>query len=212
MSINDIVDSIKNRYSNRKEYKLTPDFGGPIINFTEDCLTKEEKMENKLANKYIKQSKINYKVTFVIYKNLKNNHDINIKIDLLFNSYNDIDTIYDFNLEKDNITNNTEYLNEISYEIDHITNFVLNIKIDISEIKKIFIETFTDRLKKYEINNTIRLLEKYKYLDKNNISDIINIIDSNRAYTNYLEYKNAIFKLIIKYFKQYLNKIKDIME
>ena len=206
MIIYDITNLIQNKYGNHKEYKQTFNFDSSEISFIEDCLTKEEKMENKLINKDIKQSKIYYKIIFFIGEGSENDYDINFRIVLLINNDDDIDIdiIYHFDWEKNITKNITEYLNEISYRIDYITNFVLNIKIDISEIKKIFIETFADRFEKSEIDNAIRLLEKYKYLDKNNAPDIINIIDGYRAYKNYIEYRNAIFKLITKDFKKCL--------
>ena len=205
MNMNDITDSIKNRYGNRKEYKLTSDFDGSIINFIETCLTKKEKMSNKLANTDINKSNIFCRVFIFMENTLEEYTNINFSIELALDGYSDNDTIYHFDFdinidENDNISK----INEIFNKIDFVTDLVLNIKIDISEIKKIFIKAFGNRLDKEKIKNFSTSFKKYKYLDKNNILDILNIVDKFTAYKNYIEYRNAIFKLIIKDFKKCL--------
>lgn len=214
MNINDIIEIAQNRYKNYKNCRLTIGFEEEYqINFIETCLTKEEKMLNRLINTENGINISNY-VSIFIKKTKENDYNIGVTSALTLDSGNNdnkYDVIYHLSLDRYTNIDNILKLNKTFDKIDYIINFVFNIKIDIPKINKIFIKTFANELDRIEIRNAITSFKKYEYLDKNNIFNIINVINKAKN-KNYIKYRKAIFKLIVKDFKQYLNKVKDIME
>ena len=214
MNINDIIEIAQNRYKNYKNCRLTIGFEEEYqINFIETCLTKEEKMLNRLINTENGINISNY-VCIFIKKTEENDYNIGVTSALTLDSGNNdnkYDVIYHLSLDRYTNIDNILKLNKTFDKIDYIINFVFNIKIDIWQIKKIFIKTFASELDRIEIRSAITSFEKYEYLDKNNIFNIINVIDKTKN-KNYIKYRKAIFKLIVKDFRRYLNKRKDIME
>lgn len=179
MDIDDVRNMIFQKYGSYRDYTMSYDDNedipvgyniGSNITFRDVCLNEKERISNKLLNK--DNYNIFYNVRFAftqynIHKDLKTSIDIHIDVRISIDNHSivPVKTIY--------LCDRIASKNEINYlfnMIENIKQMILNLKI--------------------KINN-----EKYEYITKENISDVLSYALNNNFY-DYKRYINLIFENI----------------
>ena len=174
MDIDDVKNMILKKYGNYKNYTNFYNDNEPVgynigsnITFTDICLSERERITNKLLNK--NNYNIFYNVRFAftqynIHKDLKTSIDMHIDLRISIDNHSivPVKTIY--------LCDRTACKSEINYlfsTIDSIKQMILNLKIKIDN-------------------------EKYEYITKENISDVLSYMLNNNNFCDYKNYINLI--------------------
>ena len=152
--------------------------------------------EELIINKLVNKDNHNIFVSYCIGLQEIENNLVNIQMLIDINLYNGEDTIYIDDLAFEIKNADWPKSKNIFKKIESIKQIIFNIKIDINRIIKIFEQSCQMYINKKEIESGIIELKKHKYLDKNNINDILNIISRYKHCDFYLQYGKAIFETI----------------
>ena len=188
-----IADEFIKKYKSYKNYHLYFKKDGISVMFFKDfCQYQEELIIDKLTNKDNHNIFVGYCVGL---REIENNL-VNIQMLIDLELYNGEDTIYIDDLAFEIKDADWQKSKNIFKKIESIKQIIFNIKIDIDRIIKIFEQTCQTHINKKEIESGIVELKKHKYLDKNNINDILNVISRYKNCDFYVQYRKAIFETI----------------
>ncbi len=188
-----IADEFIKKYKSYKNYHLYFKKDGISVMFFKDfCQYQEELIIDKLTNKDNHNIFVGYCVGL---REIENNL-VNIQMLIDLELYNGEDTIYIDDLAFEIKDADWQKSKNIFKKIESIKQIIFNIKIDIDRIIKIFEQSCQMYINKKEIESGIVELKKHKYLDKNNINDILNVISRYKNCDFYVQYRKAIFETI----------------
>jgi hypothetical protein len=188
-----IVDKFIKEYKSYKNYHLYFKRDGINVMFFKDLYQSNEEL---IINKLVNKDNHNIFVSYCIGLQEIENNLVNIQMLIDINLYNGEDTIYIDDLAFEIKNADWPKSKNIFKKIESIKQIIFNIKIDINRIIKIFEQSCQMYINKKEIESGIIELKKHKYLDKNNINDILNIISRYKNCDFYVQYRKAIFETI----------------